>query len=642
MRWRHLDDVVDGMEAADTPDLSCPGCGHDLAADDTYRSHRVCGACRRHFPLRTRERLNLIVDTGSFRETNAEPGAPAAGDERPLVLERVLDEGTRGVLGDAVVTGTATVGGTEVAVIVLDDHLVGAAISAIVAEKIILAFELALARSIPLVAVCAGGAAQTRSSPLALVQDARLAASAARLHHAGVPMVAVLTHPTAAAVFSAVASQCDLIVAEPGAHVGGESAPWSRDEISRHRQGAVETLLARGAIDAVVDRVKLRGYLATLLDLLHRRGALRADERATARRPPVAAREAVVAARHPERPDAAAYCHGLLEAFVEIHGDRAGHDDPTLIGGVGRLAGLTVAVIARRRGEAASDATGVAAARKAIRLARLAARLELPLVSLIESPVDDPAGRQLTPELSFAVAQLLGLLAVLPVPLVAVAVGEVRDSLAAALMVGDRALMQDHAVYSISTTEPVPTARIGAVVPAGEVGVRAVPALTAWECCRLGLVDVIVPEPEPAAHADPAWATATLRAEVTSALSELAGVGQRRLLDTRQRRLRALGQSTPAGLAAARRELHDLQEWQRSLRRSWEELRERWEHRSFARPHVTFQRPELGDLAQRLSTLRAESSRIRRSGAAERGPGRRSPVERAGDAGDVETPERRS
>lgn len=615
--WRHLDDErSEALDAADAPDLSCPGCGHELSADDAFCSHRVCGNCRRHFPLRARERLASIVDVGSFQETNAEPvaSASAAGDERPLVFDRVSEEGAWGVLGNAVVTGTARIGGSDAALVVLDDHLLGAAVSAIVAEKIILAFELALTRSIPLVAVCAGGAAQTRSGPLSLVQDARLAASASRLHHAGVPMVAVLTHPTAAGVFSAVASQCDVIVAEPGAHVGAEPAPWALGEKDHDRLSAVETLLARGAIDAVVDRVKLRGYLATLLDLLTRRGALRADERATVRRPPMAAWEALLAARHPERPGASAYLDGLLEAFVELHGDRVERDDPTLVGGFGRLSGLTVAVIARRRG---GGGTTASAARKAVRLARLAAHLELPLVSLVESPVDDQDARPVTPELSFAVAQLLGLLVVLPVPLVAVAVGEVRDPLAAALMVGDRVLMQDQAVYSIGSAFTAPVARLAAVGPVGDANARSAVALTAWECNRLGLVDVVVPEPEPAAHADPAWATATLRGEATSALGELAGVGQRRLLDTRQRRLRTLGQSTPEGLAAARSELHDLQEWQRSVRRSWEELRERWEHRTFARPHVPFQRAELSDLAQRLATRRSEIGWHRRPGASE-------------------------
>ena len=613
---RHLDDDwIDGLEVAETPDLTCPGCGHDLSGDDAFGAHRVCGQCRRHFPLRARDRLDSIVDAGSFQEATAEPAtsAPATGVDRPLESDRVADGGRR-VLGDAALVGTARIGGSDATIVVLDEHLVGAAVSAIVAEKIIFAFELALTRSIPLIAVCAGGAAQTRPGPLSLVQDARLAASASRLHHAGIPMVAVLTHPTAARLFSTVASQCDVIVAEPGTHVGAEPAPWSLAEAGDGRPTAVESLLANGAIDAVVDRVKLRGHLASLLDLLSRRGALRVEERATVRRRPVAAWEALLAVRHPERPDAATYLEDLVEGFVELHGDRVDVDDPSLIGGFGRLSGSTVAVIARRRSEAGNPAS---AARKAMRIARLAAHLELPLVSLVESPIDHEGGRQISPDLSFAVAQLLSLLVVLPVPLVAVAVGEVRDPLAAALMVSDRTLMQDQAVYSVGGGLTAPLPRMSAVVSTGEAGARSALALTAWECARLGLVDVVVPEPEPAAHADPAWAVATVRSDVISALNDLAGIGQRRLLDTRQRRLRTLGQSTPEGLAAARSELHDLQEWQRSVRRSWEDLRGRWEHRTFARPHVPFQRPELSDLAQRLATRRAEGGWYRRPGSSE-------------------------
>lgn len=624
---RHLDDEwMDELEAADAPDLTCPGCGSDLSGDEAFGAHRVCGQCRRHFPLRARDRLALIADIGSFREVSEAREASAeavvvtrgVGADRPPGDKLPTDAG-RGVLGDAVLAGTARIGGSDVAIVVLDEHLLGLAVSAIVAEKIIVAFELALARSIPLVALCAGGAAQTRSGPLSLVQDARLAASASRLHHAGIPMVAVLTHPTAARLFSAVASQCDVIVAEPGTHVGAEPAPWSRTEAGDSRPTAVETLLTNGAIDAVVDRVKLRGHLASLLDLLCRRGALRVEERATVRRRPVAAWEALLAVRQPDRPDAASYLTDMVEGFVELHGDRIDADDPSLIGGFGRLSGLTVAVIARRRSEVGKPAS---AARKAMRVARLAAHLELPLVSLVESPIDHEGSGHISPDLSFAVAHLLGLLVVLPVPLVAVAVGEVRDPLAAALMVSDRTLMQDQAVYTAGAGFTAPVPRRSAIGPTSDLDARSALALTAWECARLGLVDVVVPEPEPAAHADAAWAVATVRSDVISALNDLAGIGQRRLLDTRQRRLRALGQSTPEGLAAARSELYDLQEWQRSVRRSWEDLRDRWEHRTFARPHVPFQRPELADLAQRLATRRAEGGWYRRPGGSEGDPDR--------------------
>ncbi|MBA2276313.1 MAG: hypothetical protein H0W06_01005 [Chloroflexia bacterium] len=611
-RMRHLEDEwpVSLGDAVAAPALVCPGCGSDLGGDDVFRTHRVCGGCRRHFPLRARERLALIADAGSFRALPL--AVESVAGEKPLPgVPAIRADRARTALGAAVVAGRARIGGSESVLVILDDELLGPALGAVVAETIIRAFELALARSLPLVTVCAGGAARTRSGPLALAQGARLAATASRLHLAAVPMVAVLTHPTAAGVFGALAAQCDIILAEPGTQVGtefGAPSPASSD-----RSIGVATLLAGGALDGIVDRVKLRGYLGSLLDLVTRRGTPRRVERTAVGRASPSAWEAVAAARHPERPDAAFYLRSMVDDFTELHGDRLDADSPGLVGGLGRLDDLAVAVVALRGNSGAASA---ATARKAMRIARLAGHLELPLVLLTQSPGLAAGAESTAPDPSLAVAQLLGLLVVLPVPIVAVAVGEVREPMASALMTGDRVLIQDHAVYAAGAVNGGFGRRLESAGHAGVVGGPSSPVLTARECRRLGLVDDVVAEPEPAAHADPAWAAMTLRGDVSAALGELVGVGPRRLLETRQRRLRHLGQSTPEGQAAARSELHELHEWQRSLRRSFGELRERWErreHLTIARPHVPRQRPdlpELSDIAQRLATLRAEAGRV--------------------------------
>jgi hypothetical protein len=151
--------------------------------------------------------------------------------------------------------------------------------------------------------------------------------------------------------------------------------------------------------------------------------------------------------------------------------------------------------------------------------------------------------------------------------------------------------------------------------------------LTAQECQRLGLVDAVVVEPEPAAHADPEAAALLLRQALARALTELTGMGQRRLLDDRTRRVRYLGEATPEGREAARREIRELHELQRALSRSLGDLRGRWGGRSRSLPRLprpalpsvpslptlprpgqldpgrlgTRVRPELVDLASRIA-----------------------------------------
>jgi hypothetical protein len=144
-----------------------------------------------------------------------------------------------------------------------------------------------------------------------------------------------------------------------------------------------------------------------------------------------------------------------------------------------------------------------------------------------------------------------------------------------ALGIGDRILMQEHAVYTVGGAEGIDRR---AAEP-----LAASRTLTAAECRRLGVADTIIPEPGPAAHADPEAASRALGAAITTALAELAGVGPRRLLDNRANKLRTLGQTTPEGREAARREVRELQELQRTLARSLGDLRERLEEHGLPR-----------------------------------------------------------
>jgi hypothetical protein len=242
-----------------------------------------------------------------------------------------------------------------------------------------------------------------------------------------------------------------------------------------------------------------------------------------------------------------------------------------------------------------------AALRKARRLVRLAGQLELPIVLLCEGMTGPGAGEADGPDLGPTIAHLLALLAMVPVSIVAVGIGVVSGPAALSWLMADRCLLLDHAVLTIDHDG----GRVTRVPSIGRPAGEAV-ALTAAECLRLGLADMVIPEPAPAAHADPAWMAGQVRRALAASLGELMTSGPRRLLDQRQHRLRGLGQSTPEGLAAARLELREMQEWQRAISTSIADLRGRWEQRMAQRPRFTWQRPDLTDIAQRITTLRHE------------------------------------
>jgi acetyl-CoA carboxylase carboxyl transferase subunit beta len=608
--------------------LACPSCGVELTGTDAFETYRVCPGCHRHFPIPGRERLRLLVDEESFRETNA-----ALVSLDPLVFRDLLPVpdrlaqaaerfgGPSGGVNEAVLTGTAAIGGREAVVVVLDRAFLGASIGPVAGEKILLAMETAAARRLPLVALCTAGGARTQEGLLGLIQAPKIAAAAARLHRAGVPFVSVLAHPATGAAWAALANQADIILAEPGARIG----PGGRNPGGT--AGTAEELLARGMLDGIVDRTCLRETLAVLVALFADRGEYRpATPGGTPISPtfsagePIAARRRVAGwqeaglARHAERPRARDYLARLVTEWIELHGDRAGDDDASMIAGLGRIGGIPAAFIAGERGQPA----GAGAFRKAERVLRLAGHLELPVITLVDTPGLDSGPGNDPAQTAAALAGVIGLTSLLPVPIVSVVIGEAAGTAGMALGIGDRILMQEHAVYTVGGAE-------GTDRRAAEP-LAASRTLTAAECRRLGVADAIIPEPSPAAHADPEAASRALGAAIAAALADLAGVGPRRLLDDRATKLRTLGQTTPEGREAARREIRELQELQRTLARSLGDLRERLEEHGLPRnlhlphlpapvrsrvhidtsglPTVEWARAELADRAGRLSAWR--------------------------------------
>jgi acetyl-CoA carboxylase beta subunit/acetyl-CoA carboxylase alpha subunit len=575
--------------------LACPACGAELSGSSSFETYGICGNCQRHFPLPARERLRLLVDDRTFQETNETlvsleplvfrdllPVADRFEATRSLLRrdeargERVVDAAERGALSgsgvsEAVLTGNGTIGGHAAVLIVLDHAFLGASIGPVAGEKILLAMEAAAQRRVPLVAICTAGGARSQEGMLGLLQAPRFAAAAAQMHRNGVPFVSVLAHPATGAVWSALADQADIILAEPGARVGLGSRAVDDAE-------SAESLLAGGMIDGIVSRPELKKTLTRLLGVFAGRGAFRpiygglpsAPTATDAPRPRAAGWEEAQLTRHPARPGARAYVTRLVSEWVELHGDRTGADAPGVLAGLGRLAGASIAVIALT-GDGPADA---AAWRKAARVLRLAGHLELPVLVFLDAPaqVADRAPAQT----SVALSSLVSLLGVLPVPVVTVITGEAAGAAGAAFAAGDRVLMQEHATAAVVTAErgerPVP-------------GPQAAPrALTAFECQQIGFVDAIIPEPSPAAHADAEQAARLLGDAVAAALVDLGSVGPRRLLDDRARRLRVLGQRGAVAREAARLEVRELQELQRTVARSLGELRERLE--SLQLPHL--------------------------------------------------------
>ena len=534
---------------------TCSACDAVLLAAPRYARYRVCDACGYHDRIAARETIAHLVDPGTFRETDPRLGTtdPLAFVDDVAYRDRLDEQRARTGEVDAIVTGTARLHGHPMVLAVLDFAFMGGSMGVVVGEKVARAAERARRERRPLVTVAASGGARVQEGMLSLLQMAKTAGAVKRLRDAGLPYLSVLSNPTTGGVYASFASLGDVIVAEPKALIGF-AGPRVAEQVIGHPlppgSNTAEFLLAHGMIDAVVERHRLRAHLGTLLDILAapRTGYRpRGDRATTAPELPVDDPwDAVQGARDPARPTSVDYLARMLDGFVELHGDRCWRDDPAVVAGVGLLDGRGLAVVALERGHGGGGERHGGRAfpegyRKAQRVMRLAARLGLPLLTLIDTPGAYPGVEAEERGLAGELAASLALMSDLPTPVVAAIIGEGGSGGALALAVADRVLMQAGAIYSVIAPE-------GAAVilyrdPSRAAEVSAKLRLTATGLRQRGIVDAVVPEPPGGARADPDAAAVLLKAAVVGAFADLQRRSPERLVSDRFARYQEVGRA---------------------------------------------------------------------------------------------------
>lgn len=518
--------------------------------------------------LSAREWIELLFDAGSFDEqfTGIPTPDPLHFEDSQPYPERLAEAREKSGGDEAVLTGTAKIGGLPVIVAVSDFRFIGGSMGYAVGQRVAHAMDRAGSGKIPFVAVTCSGGARMQEGMVALLQMAKTAAAAARLHEAGVPMISVLANPTTGGVFASYGTQADVILAEAGAMVGfaGPRVRAVHDANEERESLSAEELMGHGQIDLVVPRESLRDRLVTLVSLVRHTAAPDLDLLP----PPVEVRQqergwtVVERARHADRPRALTYIRALASDFFELRGDRTGTDDPALIGGLARIGDTNVVVIGQERGDLTLEGArhdgrvSPAGYRKARRLMLLAERLKLPLITFVDTPgahdgiADEAAG------LAIAISDCLATMASLTTPSVSVVIGEGGSGGALALTWADRVLMQQNAMYAITSPEGAAAILFRDRARAPEVAEAL--GVAAGDLFSLGVIDAIIPEPAGGAHADPEGAVRLLRPALRRALAEaMRGRGSQRR-SRRESRLRSIGvQPHPAAAAALFRNVGD-------------------------------------------------------------------------------------
>ena len=256
--------------------------------------------------------------------------------------------------------------------------------------------------------------------------------------------------------------------------------------------------------------------------------------------------ERVRVSRHPERPVTQDYIATMLDDFVELHGDRSFADDRAIVTGLAMLAGRRMLLIGHRKGKTVKERLlcnfGCAhpeGYRKALEKMRLAEKLRIPIVTLINTQGAYPGIGAEERGQARAIALNIREMFSLRVPILSIVIGEGGSGGALGIGIGDRVAILQNAYYSVITPEGCAAIlwKSGDKAPEAAAALR----LSAEDLSRLGVVDAVIPEPLGGAHRHPTETIRNVQAWILSQLDALQQLEPAELVEQRYQKFRAMG-----------------------------------------------------------------------------------------------------
>ncbi|HOW97235.1 MAG TPA: acetyl-CoA carboxylase, carboxyltransferase subunit beta [Kiritimatiellia bacterium] len=265
----------------DMPDglwLKCPSCNEIIFKQELEAALNVCPKCGHHFQIGRRQRLDLLIEPGSFEEWDAQLYSVDTLGFTGVApyLEKLEENRKKTGCRDAMLCGRARIGAHRAAIGVMDFNFLGASMGSVVGEMVTRLIERATRERLPALISCASGGARMYEGMLSLMQMAKTSGALARHAEAGLPYISLLTHPTTAGVMASFATLGDVIVAEPGALIGFAGPRVIKEATQQDLPAGfqrAEFLLQHGLLDMVVPRKDLKAAIVRLLDFMMGRPA---------------------------------------------------------------------------------------------------------------------------------------------------------------------------------------------------------------------------------------------------------------------------------------------------------------------------------------------------------------------------------
>lgn len=254
--------------------VKCDNCKEIVYKKEVDKSLKVCPKCNYHFRISAEERIALLIDEGTFGETDKDlySNDPLNFKFVMKYKEKLKENERKTGKKDAVTTGTGEINGHQVVLAVLDFAFMGGSMGSIVGEKIVRAVEKAIEKNIPLIIVSSSGGARMQEGILSLMQMAKTSAAMAKLQEKKIPFISILTDPTFGGVTASFAMLGDIIIAEPKSLIGFAGPRVIEQTIKQSLPEGfqrAEFLLSHGMIDMIVERKNLKDALTKIISFFN-------------------------------------------------------------------------------------------------------------------------------------------------------------------------------------------------------------------------------------------------------------------------------------------------------------------------------------------------------------------------------------
>lgn len=577
----------------------CKKCGAVHSVQDVRANDFACPSCGAYVRIHAKRRIKLLADPGSFEEWNQE--LPVVNPlDFPEYEQKLWEVKESTGLNEAVVTGKITIDGIPTAIGVCDARFLMSSMGHNLGEKIARMAERAAEEKLPVILYACSGGARMQEGIISLMQMVKTSEALGRLQESGQLFISVLTDPTMGGVTASFAMLGDIILAEPGALIGFTGQRVIQQTIGgKLPEGfqRAEFLLKHGFTDAIVPRRDQRAVLAHILRLHVKGAAELASETAPvfeeAERVDEFTREEVAPKKAPGILDAAAnalqnlqrlafgqkaekeeeresrfsegafrsawetvklsrakdrahakdYIDALFPDFMELHGDRCYGDDEAVIGGIASFHGIPVTVIGIQKGRdflenkkrnfAMPNPEGY---RKALRLMKQAEHFKRPVICFVDTPgaycgvgAEERGQGQ-------AIAENLQKMAALRTPILAIVIGEGSSGGALGVATANEVWMMENAVYSILSPEGF-AAILYRDAKQAELAAENM-RLTSRDLLELGVIEKIIPEPEPVTFENIQTVARELEPELLEFIGKYSAMSRDELANQRYERFR--------------------------------------------------------------------------------------------------------